>query len=155
MAEAQKDYKHIIRVVNTDLDGSKKVYHALQKIKGVGFMMSNAVCAFSKVSKDKKAGAMTPDEVVRLEKVLKNPIASGIPTWMLNRRKDYETGEDIQLLGADLKFQVDNDIKILKKIKSNIGMRHAWGLPVRGQSTKSNFRNKKGKTSLGVKRKKK
>ncbi|MFC1753508.1 30S ribosomal protein S13 [Thermoproteota archaeon] len=140
MAEGQRDFKHIVRVANTDLDGSKKISHALLKIKGVGFVMSNALCMFAKVNGGKKAGVLSSDEVQRLEKVLKHPIASGIPIWMLNRRKDYETGEDIHLLGADLKYQKDNDIKILRKIKSYKGMRHSWGLPVRGQSTKSNFR---------------
>ena len=44
------------------------------------------------------------------------------------------------------------DLRRLKKIKSNRGLRHQWGLPVRGQRTKSNFRRSKGK-AVGVKRK--
>jgi len=55
-------------------------------------------------------------------------------------------------LVGDLKFTKENDIKLLKKVKSYRGMRHALGLPVRGQRTKSNFRRNKGKASLGVKR---
>ena len=43
--------------------------------------------------------------------------------------------------------------KRLQMIKSYKGMRHAAGLPVRGQRTKSNFRKNKGKGSLGVKKK--
>ena len=39
-------------------------------------------------------------------------------------------------------------------MKSNRGMRHAWGLPLRGQKTKPNFRRNKRKGALGVKRKK-
>ena len=42
----------------------------------------------------------------------------------------------------------------MKKIRSYKGVRHTFGLPVRGQSTKSNFRKNKGKGSLGVQRKK-
>jgi len=72
---------------------------------------------------------------------------------MLNRRKDYETGEDKHLLSSDLAFTKDNDIKMLKKIKSYKGMRHAFGLPVRGQRTRSNFRRNKGKVT-GVQKKK-
>ena len=41
---------------------------------------------------------------------------------------------------------------MMKKIKSYRDIRHALGLPVRGQRTKSNFRKNKGKV-LGVRRK--
>jgi small subunit ribosomal protein S13 len=72
---------------------------------------------------------------------------------MLNRRKDYETGEDIHLLSSDLAFTQDNDIKMMKKMKSYKGMRHARGLTVRGQKTRANFRRNKGKVA-GVQKKK-
>ena len=62
---------------------------------------------------------------------------------MLNRRKDLETGEDKHLLGTDLMIAKDNDLKLLKKTKSYIGLRHQRRLPVRGQRTQSNFRNKR------------
>jgi len=154
MAEAQKDFQHIVRIVNTDLDGNKKISHALLKIKGVGFMMANVLCNCANVQHAKKAGVLSRAEVERLEKIISNPISAGIPSWLFNRRRDLETGEDMHVLGADLKFQHENDLKMMKKLKSYKGLRHSWGLPVRGQSTKSNFRNKAGK-SLGVKRKKK
>ena len=51
-----------------------------------------------------------------------------------------------------MSFTQDNDIKMLKKIKSYKGIRHSLGLPVRGQRTRSNFRKNKGKV-MGVKRK--
>jgi len=41
----------------------------------------------------------------------------------------------------------------MKKTKSYKGLRHQWGLPVRGQRTKANFRKNKGKSSLGVQKK--
>ena len=153
MAEAEKNFKHIIRVSNTDLEGNKKLVDSLRKIKGVGFMFSNAICAFSGISPDKKTGSMTKQDVEKLETVINDPLSAGIPSWMLNRKKDYETGEDMHIVGATLKYQVDNDVKLLRKIKCYRGMRHAYGLPVRGQKTKNNFRNKKGK-AVGVKRKK-
>jgi small subunit ribosomal protein S13 len=68
---------------------------------------------------------------------------------MLNRQKDYESGENMHLLGPTIKFVQDNDVRRLKKIKAYKGMRHAAGLPVRGQRTRSNFRKNKGKT-VGV-----
>ena len=82
-----------------------------------------------------------------------NPKKFNIPLWLLNRRKDPETNEDKHLITDDIRFVQENDVKILKKIKSYKGVRHMHGLPTRGQRTKSNFRRNKGNV-IGVKRKK-
>jgi small subunit ribosomal protein S13 len=71
---------------------------------------------------------------------------------MLNRNRDFETGENQHLLTGDLAFVQDNDIKRAKKIKSWTGIRHIRGQPVRGQRTRSHFRKNKGKV-IGVKKK--
>lgn len=152
MAE-EKEYRHIVRVVNTDLDGSKPIKHALRKIKGIDFMLANAVCDMAKVDKNKKTGILNEDEVKRLDDVIKNPLKHNIPAWLLNRRKDYESNGDLHLIGHDMSFAKQEDVKRLQKIKSYRGMRHAWKLPVRGQRTRSNFRPNKGKV-MGVKRRK-
>lgn len=156
MPEEKKDFKHIVRIANTDLDGNKQIINALRKIKGIDFMFSNMACSMLGVDKSKKAGHLSSSEVTKFDDFLKDPKKYGVPIWMLNRRMDVETGEDMHLLGSDLKFQKENDIKLLKKIKCYKGVRHSLGLPVRGQSTKSNFRQKKKKGStLGVQRKSK
>jgi small subunit ribosomal protein S13 len=151
---ADTNVKHIVRIVNTDVSGHKPIVQALRKIKGVSFMYANMVCALAGVTKSEKAGVLPEMQIQQLEKVLQHPDDAGIPTWMRNRRNDYEDGDDKHLVGPTLKFVQDNDVRRLKKIKSNRGMRHAWGLPLRGQRTKSNFRRGKSKKSLGVKRKK-
>lgn len=150
--QPQKDYRHIVRVADTDLDGAKPISQALNKIKGVSFMFANAVCMFADIDKKKITGSLTADDVNKLNSVLKDPLKYGFPDWMLNRRRDYETGDKKHLLGADLKWQKENDIKLMKKIRSYKGVRHMSNLTVRGQHTKGNFRRNKGK-GLGVQRK--
>ncbi len=150
--DAKKNFRHIVRVANTDLDGSKSISNALKKIKGVNFVFSNALCTFANMDKKRFTGQLSQDEVARLDAILADPLKYGFPIWMLNRRKDTETGADKHILGADLKWQIDNDTKIMKKIRTYRGVRHMSRLPVRGQKTKNNFRNKRGK-SLGVQRK--
>lgn len=145
-----ENFRHIIRVSNTDLKGEKQLHMALHKIKGISFMFSNFICHSANVDPNKKAGSLTEEEISRLEDVIKNPAKYNCPTWMLNRRKDYETGQDMHLINTDLDLAKDADIKRMKKVKSYKGLRHTWGLPVRGQRTKSNFRRNKGKVSLGV-----
>ena len=151
--EVKKDYRYIVRIVNTDLDGSKPISHALNRIKGISFMFSNALCTIANIDKKKLAGQLNETEIKRLNDILLSPSQYGFPHWMLNRRSDFETGTDKHLLAADLRFQVDNDIKLMKKIRSYKGVRHMLGQPVRGQKTKSNFRRNKGSASLGVQRK--
>lgn len=146
------EFKHIIRIANTDLKGEKHILIAMTKIKGVGIMFANTTLGILGIQKTKKAGDLSEEEAERITEVLMSPAKFNVPVWLYNRKKDYETGEDMHLLNADLTFQKDNDIKRLKKLKSYRGLRHQWGLPVRGQKTKSNFRKQKGK-GLGVKKK--
>ena len=150
-----KDIKYFVRIANTDLVGSKSIYHALRKIKGVSFMFANAICSVANISKDKKAGILSDPEIKRIDDILKDPLKFDLKSWLFNRKRDYDSGEDKHLLTSDLDFTKEFDIRRLQKIKSNRGLRHAWGLPLRGQRTKSNFRKNKKKASLGVKRKKK
>ncbi len=148
----EEKLKYIVRVAATDLDGSKPIVQTLTKIKGVSFSMANAVCVVTNMDKNKKTGSLQDSEIKKIEETIKEPVKHSIPSWMVNRQKDYDTGEDKHLVVSDLKLRKEFDIKRLRKIKSYRGFRHGVGLPVRGQRTKANFR--KGK-SLGVKRKKK
>ncbi len=147
------DFKHIIRLANADLNGNKKVITSLQAIKGVSFMMANAICKVAGVDPNKKAGVLTDEEVMKLESILKEPIKFGIPEWMFNRRKDVETGATEHLVGVDLQVRLEEDLRRMKMMKSYKGIRHMFHLPVRGQRTKSNFRRGKGKV-MGVTKKK-
>ncbi|MBU1975475.1 MAG: 30S ribosomal protein S13 [Nanoarchaeota archaeon] len=147
------DYRHLVRIANADIDGKRPVLYGLAKVKGISVMYANAACYAAGIDKKRRIGELSDAEVKALEEVLLNPSKFNLPNWILNRRKDPETGEDKHIMTADLMFAKDMDVKMMKKIKSFKGMRHQWGLPVRGQRTKSNFRRNKGK-GLGVKRKK-
>ncbi|MCX8146962.1 MAG: 30S ribosomal protein S13, partial [Candidatus Woesearchaeota archaeon] len=91
------EFRHIIRIANTDLDGNKKIINELRKIKGVSFMFANALCNVANIDKAKKTGYLSDEEIDKFNDIIKNPIKYNIPPWMLNRRKDYETGEDKHL----------------------------------------------------------
>jgi small subunit ribosomal protein S13 len=146
-----KPVKHIIRVATTDLDGNKPIPMALIKIKGIGFAFSNVICKVLNFDKNKKAGTLSPEEVNNIEDLIKNPSKYNIPSWLLNRRGDYETNEDKHVVVSDLKLQKEFDVKRLQKTKSYRGLRLAQGLPVRGQRTRSHF--KRGGRKLGVQKK--
>ena len=115
-------------------------------------MFANAVALISQVDKKTKTGLLTPDLIKKIDEIIRDPLKFNIPSWLLNRRKDYSDGQNKHIFSGDIDFNRDNDIKRLKKIKSYRGYRHAYGLPVRGQRTRSNFRKNKGNV-LGVMRK--
>lgn len=149
---AKKDFREIVRVGDRDIEGNFTTFAALKKIKGCGFMLSNAICNLLGINTHEKVGNLTPKQTKDIEDCLKNPAKYKIPIWMRNRRNDRETGEDTHLISSDLMLAKQFDVRHLKKIRCYRGARHARGLKVRGQRTRSTGR--KGAT-LGVKRKKK
>lgn len=149
-----KNFRYLVRIANTDLDGKKSILYALQKIRGVSIMYANMVCYLAGVDKRKRTGELIDAEVNRISEVLSNPSDFDVPRWMLNRRKDFETGEDIHIITSDLTFTTDMDLKHMKKIRCYRGIRHMHNLPVRGQRTKNNFRRNRGKGGIGVQKSK-
>ena len=154
MVEQQKpNYKHIVRIVNVDIPGDRPIRYALTKIKGLGINFADIVCIIAGINKQQKAGNLTVEEIKKLNQIIEHPAQFDIPSWLFNRRKDYDSGEDIHIITGSIAFVKDNDLKRLKKIKTLRGVRHQRGLPVRGQRTKSHFRTNKGKV-VGVAKKK-
>jgi len=85
-------------------------------------------------------GYLSEEDISRIDEVIKNPVENGIPVWFLNRRKDVWAGEDKHIVGADLIYVLKRDIDVMKKAKSWKGIRHALGLKVRGQKTRTSGR---------------
>jgi len=144
MAEKQEDQGHesIIRIMSKDIPGGMSVYSGLTRIKGVSWNFSNAVCKKLNLDRRKKVADLSQDEINKIVEFIKNP---DVPAYIVNRRNDLETGENRHLQGSDLDLRKEFDIKRKKKMKSYQGIRHAAGLPVRGQKTKSNFRKNRRK----------
>ncbi len=147
----EKKQSRIIRILQTDISGEKYVYVGLTKIKGVSWSFSNALCYKLKIEQKRKVSSLSEEEIKKIESFIKNP---ELPSFLFNRRKDLETGDDKHLLTSDLELRQEFDIKRLKKIRSYRGLRHALGQPSRGQRTKAHFREK-GKAMGVVKKKKK
>jgi small subunit ribosomal protein S13 len=147
--QEQKYRERVIRILSTDIEGGVKIYPGLTRIKGVSWTLSNAVCLVLGIDKNRKIGSLTEGEIKKISEFIKNP---KIPEYIFNRRGDFKTGENKQLVSSDLELQKEFDIKRLKQIRSYRGLRHASGLPVRGQRTRSNFRKNRRK-GAGIKKK--
>ncbi|XP_023215875.1 small ribosomal subunit protein uS13 [Centruroides vittatus] len=144
-------FQHILRVMNTNIDGRRKVMFALTAIKGVGRRFSNLVCKKADVDLNKRAGELTEEEVEKLVTIMSNPRQYKIPDWFLNRQKDVKDGKYSQVTSNILEIKLREDLERLKKIRAHRGLRHYWGLRVRGQHTKTTGR--RGRT-VGVSKKK-
>ncbi len=143
------DFKYIVRISNTDIDGEKNVVYGLSSIKGIGVHMATLIADKTGIARNFKIGDLKDDQIEKLQHTIDNVIDNA-PGWMLNHRKYYETGEDIHLISSEIDMHLRDEINIMKKIRSYRGIRHERGLPVRGQRTRAN--NRRG-LALGVSKK--
>ncbi|MBN1941376.1 MAG: 30S ribosomal protein S13 [Candidatus Diapherotrites archaeon] len=142
----EKEIRYIVRIANKDLDGKLPIFIALKGIKGISHRMAkNIAIAFEKENQvpfNSNIGLIPENLDKKLEEIVLHPEKHGIPKWCLNRRKDLETGEDMHMVMSDLDFGLRKDIQRMNETKSYKGLRHSWGLTVRGQRTKSTHRGK-------------
>jgi len=146
----KKETKILVRVLNTDLDGEKPLVRVLMGVKGVSHAMSRAVCSVSGFDPDTKLGSLKEVDIRKIEDIIRDPIKFGIPAFLVNRRRDVESGKDLHLSAVDLEAVRRFDIQRMVDLKTYKGVRHMLGLPARGQRTRSSFR--KGRV-VGVVRK--
>ena len=99
------------------------------------------LCKKANIPLTLRAGEMTNDMIDDITKVCNKPESYGIPTWFLNKRKDFKDGKYGQVTSTDLDSKLREDVERLKKVRVHRGLRHWWGLKVRGQHTKSTGRH--------------
>ena len=145
-----EELRHLVRIMNTDLQGAKPVQYALTGLPGIGRRTAILLARGAGVSPTAILGYMPDEDVAKLDDAI-GMFEDIVPSWMLNRQKDMTTGQDKHLLGTDIVLTFREDINTLKKIRAYRGLRHERGLKVRGQRTKSTGR--RGST-VGVSRKK-
>jgi small subunit ribosomal protein S13 len=148
--EYPEDFKYMVRIANSDLDGTKPFFIALANIKGIGPRTAILIADKVQFDRRKKTGYLTDEQIEKITAIVED-MPSLAPGWMLNRQNDFETGEDLHIVGPDLKVRIQDDINQMKKIRCYKGIRHENGQKVRGQRTRSNGRS--GLT-LGVVKKK-
>merc|ERR1719327_1379871 len=124
---------------------------AITAIKGVGRRFANIALKKADIDMSKRAGELSEEEVERIITIISNPRQYKIPDYFLNRQKDIKDGKTTQVLSNFLDNKLREDLERLKKIRAHRGLRHYWGVRVRGQHTKTTGR--RGRT-VGVSKKK-
>jgi len=110
------------RVAGVDLPREKRVEAALPYIYGIGATRSRMILEKANVDPDTRVKDLAEDEVVRIRSIVE---------------AEYK-------VEGDLRREVQLNIMRLMDIGSYRGLRHRRGLPVRGQSSKTNARTRKG-----------
>ena len=121
------------RIAGVDIPREKRGVVSLTYIHGIGPSSASRVLGAANVSPDTRVRDLTDDEVNRLREIV-------------DRQYKVE---------GDLRREVSLNVKRLMEIGSYRGLRHRRNLPVRGQRTKTNARQRRGsKKTVGVRRKK-
>jgi len=121
------------RIAGVDIPLEKRVEVSLTYIFGIGLPTSQKILTQTNINHDTRVRDLTEEQVNRLRE-------------LIDRRYKVE---------GDLRREVALNIKRLIEIGSYRGVRHRRNLPVRGQRTKTNARQRRGpKKTVGVRRKK-
>ncbi len=121
------------RISGVDIPREKRVIVALTYIHGIGPTSATKAVTAANIAPETRVRDLTEEEVNRLREII-------------DRQFKVE---------GDLRREVSMNIKRLMEIGSYRGLRHRRNLPVRGQRTKTNARQRRGpKRTVGVRRKK-
>ena len=120
------------RISGVDIPNDKRMEIALTYIYGIGLTRSQAILAATGISPDARARDLTDEEVLRIRDFID---------------KNYT-------VEGDLRREVRQNIGRLVEINCYRGQRHRRNLPVHGQRTRTNARQKRGarKTVAGKKK---
>ncbi|KAK2119986.1 ribosomal 40S subunit protein S18B, partial [Saguinus oedipus] len=72
-------FQHISRVLNTNIDGRRKIAFAITAIKGMGRRHAHVVLRKADIDLTKRAGELTEDEVEHVITIMQNPRQYKIP----------------------------------------------------------------------------
>merc|ERR1712110_1228211 len=103
------EFQLVRRILNTNVDGRRRVQFALTGIKGIGLRFSDQIC--------KRAGQLTVAEIEKIVEVIQNPLQYGIPKWFLNRQKNLSDNAYTQLFANNLDMTLREDLTRLRKIR--------------------------------------
>ncbi len=145
----RSSFSQVVRIANTDVPGEDTLIDGLSRIKGIGYVTALAIVRRLGLDPMVRVGYLSADTIKKVEEAVSDLTKLNLPSWMYNRRKDYETGQDRHLVGAELIFAARRDIEREIKVNSWRGIRHKYGYKVRGQKTHTTGRT--GMT-VGVKK---
>lgn len=111
------------RIASIEIPDNKRIVIALTYVYGIGLHTAQELLRKTGISEDVRTKDLAPAELAKLRSAI----------------------ESEHTVEGELRKVTMLSIKRLREIKCYRGVRHAKGLPVRGQRTKTNARTRKGK----------
>lgn len=118
------------RLLGVDIPNNKCAEYAFRYIYGIGPARAKVICKEAGIAPETRAQELTEEQLNKVVQII--------------------TEKQFKVEG-DLRREIGGNLKRLSAIKSYRGLRHAKGLPVRGQRTSTNARTRKGaRKTVGV-----
>merc|ERR1712241_635026 len=106
------NFQHILRVMNTNIEGKTNVMFAMTAIKGVGRRYANIVLKKADIPMGKRAGELSEEDVEKIVTIMQNPRQYKIPDWFLNRQRGIKDGKTSQVMANLLDNKLREDLQI-------------------------------------------
>ncbi len=110
------------RIAGVNIPSEKKIKISLTYIYGIGQAKALDILSEAKIDSETRTKDITEAEINKIREIVEKKC----------------------LVEGDLRREIVGNIKRLKEIGAYRGLRHAKGLPVRGQTTKRNSRTVRG-----------
>jgi small subunit ribosomal protein S13 len=111
------------RIAGIDIPDKKKIFFALQYIRGVGPKVAGLILTEAGINPDARSNELDETQTAKINEII----------------------DTTYLVEGALRRHEQQNIQRLKDVRSYRGERHRKGLPTRGQRTRSNARTRKGK----------
>jgi len=120
------------RISGVDLPKNERIEIGLTRIFGIGRSLSRKILSEINVNPDTRVKDLTDEDILKIRTAID---------------RDFK-------VEGDLRREVSMNIKRLTDIGCYRGVRHRFGLPVRGQRTRTNARTRKGPRKAAIGKKK-
>ncbi|CAK92808.1 unnamed protein product (macronuclear) [Paramecium tetraurelia] len=119
--EKADQFRQIIRILNTNVDGKQQMAYEIRSIKGIGRRFAIQICKVLRLNLTKRAGELTDEEAHKITEVIKM-----VPQYI----RDLKNGKNYEVTTNELETKLREDLERIKKIKYSqwLCLRHHWGL---------------------------
>lgn len=147
--EEKESFRGIVRIAGKDVKGQVHLRRALTAVRGISHTLAVAASTVLEkelsIAPDTRVGDLSEEQIEKIDSVLNSLQDHGVPAFLLNRRVDFNSGNDRHVIMNDLLFETTQDLDREKKAYSWKGFRHTYGQKVRGQRTRNT-----GRTGMAV-----
>ncbi len=143
--QENENFRGIVRIAGKDVNGEITLRRSLSLVRGISHTTASVASKVleKELSLDPhgRVGDLTEQQIENIDKILYNLHKYDVPSYLLNRCRDFKSGTNKHVIMNDLIFELTQDIDREKKMQTWRGYRHHYGQKVRGQKTRNTGRS--------------